>query len=57
MSLLPTSYKNVRLERLLRNPLKKKLKIGPLAFSRANRQKGKIAINTKVDKEEIIKKP
>ena len=36
---------------------KKKLKIGPLAFSGANRQKGKVAIITKANKEEIIKKP
>ena len=35
---------------------KKKLKIGPLAFSGANRQRGKAVIITKADKEEIIKK-
>ena len=35
---------------------KKKLKIGPLASSGANRQKGKVAIITKVNKKEIIKK-
>ena len=36
---------------------KKKLKIGPLASSKANRQKGKVAIITKANKKEIIKKP
>ena len=36
---------------------KKKLKIGPLAFNKANRQKGKIAIIAEANKEEIIKKP
>ena len=36
---------------------KKKLKIRPLASSEANRQKGKVVIITKADKEEIIKKP
>ena len=36
---------------------KKKLKIGPLASNRANRQKRKVAIITKANKKEIIKKP
>ena len=36
---------------------KKKLKIGLLASSGANRQKGKAVIITEADKEEIIKKP
>ena len=36
---------------------KKKLKIGPLTSSKANRQKEKVVIITEANKEEIIKKP
>ena len=47
--MLLAPYRNVGLEKLLEIP-KKKLKIGPaepLAFSRANRQKGKVVIIAK----------
>jgi len=53
-------YRNVRLKKLLRNLLKKKLKIEPiepLASSKANRRKGKAAIIAKAKEEVIVRKP
>ena len=59
MFLLLIPHKNIKLERLLRNLLKKTKNRGPakpLAFNKTNRQKGKAVIITKVNKEEVIKK-
>ena len=51
------SPQKYRARKAFKKSLKKKLKIGPvefLAFSKANRQKGKAAMITKADKEVII---
>jgi len=51
-------YRNARLKRLLREILKKKLKIGPvesLVFSKTNKKKGKVVIIVEVDGKVIIR--
>ena len=54
-----TPCRNIGLGKLLKKFKKKKLKIRPaepLTFNKANRQKGKAVIITKVNGEVIIKK-
>ena len=60
LSELPIFLKRLyRTKKASKKSPKKKLKIGPiklLAFSKANRQKGKAAIITKINREVIVKK-
>ena len=59
-NLVINSLQKCKARKASKKYLKKKLKIKPikpLTFNRANRQKGKIAIITKVNEEVVIKKP